>query len=640
MRQQKSVLIASSFFLLLAVVGLSLFLFSGDNVLILKQLFDPSLESDDVQRVLSGLGYKGHITVSLLAMLQVVFAFLPAEPVQVAAGIAFGFPIGILCCMIGVLLGNTLLYVLYKIYAGKLDSYIDEKLGFDFRALSTSKRVTLVVFILYFLPAIPYGLICLTAAAVRMKYPRYIFITLTGSLPSVCIGVGLGHVAIAYSWILALSVFAVLVVLLVILFFQKKRIFAVINRYIEQKKEPYSSKTVVRSYHHFILDVFYVFSRIIFFFKGVKVRYINRAGALQTPAVVLCNHESFVDFAYVGSLIRKYSPNFPVARLYFYRKSVGNFIKRLGCYPKSMFDMDLESVKNSMRVIKNGGVLAMMPEARLSTVGEFEDIQSSTYTFLQKLGVPVYTVKISGAYLAKPKWGDKMRRGAYVEAVLEPLFTAEEISSLKADEIARRVESTLYFNELDWLKSQPKIRYRSRTLAEGLENILSICPKCKEKYTIKTKKRDIFCEKCGKLGSLTDRYLFENAEPFADFAAWYHFAEAELERKIEEDRDFSLSSPVVLKHASMDGKTMLRKAGEGECVLDASGLTYRGSEDGETVEKHFPMEKIYRLLFGAGEDFEIYEGKEIYYFVPEERRMAVDFYIASRLWKGRSEKHP
>jgi hypothetical protein len=36
-------------------------------------------------------------------------------------------------------------------------------------------------------------------------------------------------------------------------------------------------------------------------------------------------------------------------------------------------------------------------------------------------------------------------------------------------------------------------------------------------------------------------------------------------------------------------------------------------------------------LFGAGENFEVYVGKEIYYFVPEERRSAVEWYITSML---------
>ena len=82
---------------------------------------------------------------------------------------------------------------------------------------------------------------------------------------------------------------------------------------------------------------------------------------------------------------------------------------------------------------------------------------------------------------------------------------------------------------------------------------------------------------------------------------------------------------------------MLRVAGKGVCTLNRQGLTYKGTRDGEEVEKLFPLSGIYRILFGAGEDFEIYEGKEIFYFCPEELRSCVDYYIVSKLLKEISE---
>ena len=60
---------------------------------------------------------------------------------------------------------------------------------------------------------------------------------------------------------------------------------------------------------------------------------------------------------------------------------------------------------------------------------------------------------------------------------------------------------------------------------------------------------------------------------------------------------------------------------------------YKGTQDGKGIEKFFPLDSIYRILFGAGEDFEIYEGKELYYFVPEEKRSCVAWYIVSELLK-------
>lgn len=616
---------------------LMLFLFSGENAVLLKHLFDTDQTREELQEKLAGFGIRGYVTIAILSMLQVVISFLPAEPVQVIGGIAFGFPIGLACCTVGVFFGNTVIYVLYKIFGDKLRAFFDKNLHVDLEKAGASGKITLLVFILYFLPAIPYGMICFFAATMRMKYPRYICITLLGAIPSICIGVGLGHMAIASSWILSVTVFAVLLLLLGIMMWKKEALFAKVNAFFD--KEPYSSKTTVRVYGHGILDFLYVWSRIIFFFKGVKVKYTNHVKDIETPCIVLCNHGSFIDFAYAGTLLRKKSPNFIVARLYFYKKWLGNLLRRVGCFPKSMFALDLESTKNCLRVLKNGGVLAMMPEARLSTVGRFEDIQEETYGFLKAAGVPIYTVSIRGDYFAKPKWGGKLRRGALVEAELNPLFTAEEVKALSKEEIKDRTEAALCYDDFRWLETHPEIQYRSRKLAEGLENILSKCPACHQKYTLKAKKRTIVCENCGHTATLNARYAFADGKPFENFAAWYDWQCEEQRQEIAQSPDFALTSRVVLKHASTDGKTMLRVAGEGLCSLSREGLTYVGTRDGEQIQKHFPLKSIYRLLFGAGEDFEIYEGKEIYYFIPEEPKSAVDWYIVSRLLKDDPSLH-
>ena len=401
-----------------------------------------------------------------------------------------------------------------------------------------------------------------------------------------------------------------------------------INSYLKMKKEPYSSKTVVRSYSHIKLTVAYAIFRIITFGK-IKFKMIKRVEKIEHPSIVLCNHGAFIDFAYAGSLIRKESPNFIVARLYFYKKLLGNIMRKFGCFPKSMFSLDTESAMNCMRVIKNGGVLAMMPEARLSTVGRFEDIQESTYAFLKKMGVTVYTIKISGDYLAKPKWAKGIRRGSLVEAELDTLLTPQELQSMDLAELKQKTDKALYYDEFKWLLTRPNVRYRSRKMAEGLENILSICPSCNSKYSLKTHKSTLTCEHCALSTTLNGRYEFLGGVPFQNFAEWYDYQYSAIEKEILENECYELSSDVELRHASKDGKTFLTLAGNGKCRLTRYGLTYTGTEYGEKVEKHFPISAIYRLLFGAGEDFEIYEGKEIYYFTPKEKRSCVDWYIAS-----------
>ena len=400
---------------------------------------------------------------------------------------------------------------------------------------------------------------------------------------------------------------------------------------MKKQKAPFSSKTEVKAYSKHKLTFLYVCSRILFFSRGLKVKYTRTVKKPEMPCIVLVNHGAFGDFAYAGSLLRRYSPSFIVARMYFFRRDLKKVVTAVGCFPKSMFTLDIESAKNCLRVLRDGRILAMMPEARLSTVGEFEDIQPETFSFLKKMNVPVYVIKIGGDYLASPKWGNGMRRGALVEAELYRLLSKEEVAALSVEEIEKRVTDALVYDDFKWLDEHPKVKYRSRRLAEGLENILTLCPNCRKKYTVRTRGRRVYCSACGMKTSLDSRYAFDQDFRFPNFKEWYHHQVARYKETLDADPDFRLSSRVTLKHASKDGKTFLRTAGDGVCTLDRSGLLYEGTEDGEHIAKHFPLDKIYRLLFGAGENFEVYEGKEIWYFAPEIPQSAVDFYIYSKL---------
>lgn len=625
--KKKKLLIGCGLIALFAL--LALFLLSGENLELLKSILSKKYTGTQLQEKLGELGIRGYITVAILSMLQIIFPFLPAEPVQVLAGLAFGFPIGLLCCMIGVFFGNLFIFTVYKIYGDGVRHYFVKNVRLDFDKLSESARITLIIFILYFLPAIPYGMICFLAASVGMKLPRYLTVTLIGALPSVCIGVGLGHVAIAKSLVFSLIVFAVLLVLLLILTLKRNAIFAKLNAYLDERKAP---DTAVKKCSPFIIDTAFVISKIVLFFKRVRVKYTNKLGGdVENPAIVLCNHGSFLDFVFAGTLLRRKRPNFVVARLYFYKTLYARIMRRSGCFPKSMMTSDLESAKNCLRVLKNGDVLAMMPEARLSTVGKFEDIQEGTYSFLKKSGVPIYSIVMHGDYFASPKWGNGFRRGSYIEAELDLLFTPEQLAELSTEQIREAVESRLCYDEFEWIKAHPEQRYRSKTLAQGLENILSICPQCGKKHSITTEGRTVACAACGCSFTLTDRYAFEENPYFENFAAWYAWQTEKIADEIERDPAYALRSKVELKMASTDGKTLLRSAGQGVCTLTRAGLTYEGTKDGEAVTLEFPIQKIYRLLFGAGEDFEVYQGKDIYYFVPEEKRACVDYYIASEI---------
>ena len=618
----------------IAVLALVLaFVLTGDNKELTKQVVSSgSTSREQLDELTAGLGIGGYATIVLLAMLQTLCPFLPSEPVQLLAGVAYGFGMGMLLFTMGFALAISIVYFLYKVYGEKIQNYFIKEMHLDRENVSVSDRVTLIIFLLYILPGIPYAMICFIYASLGVKYRKYLVVNVIGSLPSSCIGIGLGHLTVMSSsnWILSAILFVLVLTIMIILIRKKEWLFDKVNKLATAPG--YSHKTQVRKRGPVFYWLMYRLVAFWFFIKGVRVKITRKCDKkLPTPCIVLCNHGSLEDFFFAARTLRGNNFNLVTARLYFYHKRLGKILKRLGCFPKSIFAADIESTKNCLRVLEEGRVLAMMPEARLSTVGEFEDIQEKTYSFLKKAGVPVYTICFRGDHFADPKWGKGLRRGAVVEAELELLFEADQIREMTCGQIGQAVEQRLYYDEFAWLETRPRVRYRSRRLAEGLENILTVSPVCGGHYTIRTKKRKLFCDNCGQLTTMDKRYGFTGDFRFPNYARWYNWQKEQLCRQIEEDPDYRLEARVTLRHGDHRGKRLTRDAGTGTCVLSREGLRYTGTRNGETVDILFPPEQVYRLLFGAGESFEIYEPGEIFFFLPEEGRSAVEWYLASML---------
>ena len=615
--------------LLIVLAGLLVFLFAGKNFDVLKEIFNTGATKEEIRLAIGKLGWRAYFVVFIISAFQVVLTFVPAEPLHVIAGVSFGLWKGGLVCLAGIMFGNTIIYILYKIFGSKLTDFFASNIELDLRSAKNSTKIAFIVILLYCLPAIPYGLICFFAATMGMKYPKYIFITGIGSIPSLILDVGLGHITMATSWIVSISVFVVIIILLIVMFRYKKQIFNKVNQYIHksQEKEKYRVGQYNAVVYHLATTFAYGYLK-----TKVKMKKKKNVKKLDKPCIVLCNHGSFYDFLFAGKLIKNTQPHFIVARMYFHHKKLAWIASRTGAFPKSMFTTDIENSKNCLKVILGKGVLAMMPEARLSTVGKFEGIQETTYKFIQKMNVPVYTIKSSGAYLAKPKWGDKIRRGALIETELNLLLDDGQAKNMTCQEIKDKVENALRYDEWQWLEEHPEVKYKHKTLAEGVENVLCICPKCLKRYCLTTKGKTITCQCCGLNVEMDNRYGLSGVE-FKNIAEWYEWQTQQFRKEIETKNDFCLKAKVELRHLSKDGKSCTRYGGKGTCILTKEGLKYSGTDDGLIVEKMFEMKNIYRILFGAGEDFEIYDGNEIYYFVPENKRSCVAWYIVSGLLK-------
>ena len=87
-------------------------------------------------------------------------------------------------------------------------------------------------------------------------------------------------------------------------------------------------KNKVRDVNGFVMNTVYYGVRLYLALSGVRLKVVNKVGVPEKPSMILCNHGSFIDFIYAAALLRKFRPNFIVARLYFYNTWLG-CVKRI-----------------------------------------------------------------------------------------------------------------------------------------------------------------------------------------------------------------------------------------------------------------------------------------------------------------------
>lgn len=131
-------------------------------------------------------GLLGRIVFVLLIALQVVLAVIPGEPFEFAAGYAFGWLEGTILCMLGIVLGSTVIFLLVRKF-GKpfVNLFFPDRQLDDLKFLQNNSRVSIVTFFLMFLPGTPKDLLSYAAGLTKMKLTTWLLIVSVARIPSV-----------------------------------------------------------------------------------------------------------------------------------------------------------------------------------------------------------------------------------------------------------------------------------------------------------------------------------------------------------------------------------------------------------------------------------------------------------------------
>ncbi|MBQ8291854.1 MAG: 1-acyl-sn-glycerol-3-phosphate acyltransferase [Clostridia bacterium] len=371
--------------------------------------------------------------------------------------------------------------------------------------------------------------------------------------------------------------------------------------------------------------------------KQYNVRYTFKTeiDKKSGPFIFISNHASRADYIFTGIPMLPAKMNYVAGYNEFYRSHLAGVFKLLKVIPKKNFTPDGYTIREISRVIKNGGNIAIFPEGMNSISGASQPVAIGTGKFLKHYKVPVYYSVIKGGYLTSPKYNLKDRLGT-IEVEIDRLFTPEELETLTPEAIEDKVNRALYHDDYAWNKEK-QYRYNiGENGAEGLENLLFWCPRCKKQHVMETKGNTIFCKACGNGATLTDTY---ELVPFDETCVipqtqtvWFNM-ERELIKAEIQDENFELTEKIKLgmlpKYGLLKNQATSNIVGEGTLTLNRKGLTYTGTKDGE--EWSFFIESKNLPTYGMCTDlsrfYTFYKG-EFVEFYPE-NKVVEKFFLAT-----------
>ena len=131
-------------------------------------------------------GFMGRVYFVLMVIFQVIIALVPGEPLEIAAGFAFGAIEGTILCVIGITVGSIIVFYLVRKFGIKLVEvfFSTEKIK-SLKFLQNKKKVTALVFLMFFLPGTPKDLLTYFVGLTKINFWAFFFIASIARLPSI-----------------------------------------------------------------------------------------------------------------------------------------------------------------------------------------------------------------------------------------------------------------------------------------------------------------------------------------------------------------------------------------------------------------------------------------------------------------------
>ncbi len=337
---------------------------------------------------------------------------------------------------------------------------------------------------------------------------------------------------------------------------------------------------------------------------GIRVEPFKEQGDRQY--LVLMNHQTAFDQFFIAMAFK--GPVYYLASEDLFNKGWVSVLLKWAVNPIPIKKQttDPRAVRNCLKVIKEGGTLALAPEGNRTYSGKTEYMNPAIVKMAQKFKLPIALLRIEEGYGVHPRWSDVVRKGkmrAYVSEVIE----VEEAAAMTEEQLKARIETGLYVNE--GVAGGP---FTHQKLAEYLERAYYVCPHC-GLTTFESHDDLVECKTCG----MTARYLptreMESVKgdfPFRFTTQWYKYQcdfVNKLDTRTLTEQPLYEESATLFEVIPYKRKNLLREKATLRLYGDRLAI-----DEGTAEELVFPFETTEAFTVLGKNKVNIYSGDKLY----------------------------
>lgn len=175
------------------------------------------------QNEIRSLGIKGCFVIIALMIIQTFLLFLPIEVVELLAGMCYGTLGGTILIYVGVILTITIVYFLVKLFGKEVIYFFVSREKIEKIENSefwkNSKKIDIALFIAYFIPGTPKGLLTYIGALFPIKFEKFLLIIMLARFPEIISSTIVGNNILYGNWLIVFFVYLITFLISVIIYY-------------------------------------------------------------------------------------------------------------------------------------------------------------------------------------------------------------------------------------------------------------------------------------------------------------------------------------------------------------------------------------------------------------------------------------